>query len=509
MIRIPHWVLGSMMTAVFFGSAFAQPEELITLNFKGAEVASVLDVLARKGGVNIVVGPEVAGTISIQLENVTWEQALDAITRITGFAYEKEDNIVLVSTMDGLLARHEAEQALSRTEPVVTRVIELKYLDASDVQRFLEPQLSAQGRISVLVMTGQKGWQFGTAAGGGSSEQERARRDRENGRSKSIVMTDTPSTIERLEKVLADIDSMPKQILIRAQVMEVNNDLLRDLGVEFGTGSSSTGVSTRTGTQQSLDKISGQNDRSSFGGSALNQALNPSIFVPETSGLNAVNTGLDLVFRKLRGTQFEVLIRALEEDMDTNTLSAPHILTLSGQEARILIGEKFPILNTQVSGTTSTVTTTTLDYYQDIGIELFVVPQVAGKNHIDMIIHPVVSSRTSTVGTNQYPILDVREAETQVLVENGETIVIGGLLKDVTSRSRVGLPFLGKLPLLGVLFSRQTRDAEKVNLLIFITAHRVEPDGLTSEEALALQDRYQGFLKEKYAQRPPKEDAKR
>jgi len=507
MIRIQRWVLGIALTATFLGSASVQAEELITLNFRGAEVGSVLEVLAKKGNVNIVVGPEVAGTLTIQLEAVTWQQALDAITRITGFAYEKQDNVVLVSTMEGLLARHAAEQTLARTEPVVTRTIQLNYLDAVDVREFLEPQLSAQGQISVLEATGQKGWRFGTVTGGGATEADRTRRDRENARSKAIVITDTPSIIERLEKVLAEIDIMPKQILIRAQVMEVNNDLLRDMGVEFGTGSGSTGVTTRSSTQQSLDKVSGQNPRSTFGGSTLNQALSPSIFVPQTSGLTAANTGLDLVFRKLRGTQLEVLIRALEEDVDTNTLSAPHVLTLSGQEARIMIGEKFPILETQVSGTSTSVTTTTLGFYQDIGIELFVVPQIAGENHIDMIIHPVISSRTSTVGDNQYPVLDVREAETQVIVENGDTIVIGGLLKDVVSKSRVGLPFLGKIPLLGLLFSRQTQDSEKINLLIFITAHRVESGGLTSEEALLLQDKYQYFLKDKYAERPPKEDA--
>jgi len=172
------------------------------------------------------------------------------------------------------------------------------------------------------------------------------------------------------------------------------------------------------------------------------------------------------------------------------------VLTLSGQEARILIGEKYPILNTQVSGTTTTTTTTTLDYYQDIGIELFVVPQVSGDNHIDMIIHPVISARTSTVGTNAYPILDVREAETQVIVENGDTIVVGGLLKDVKSKSRIGLPFLGKLPFVGPLFSRHTTDVAKIDLLIFITAKLVPENGLSPEEAERLRTQYEQFFRE-------------
>lgn len=488
---------------------------LISLDFKEAEIQTVLQALARKAKVNIVAGKDVVGLVSIRLENVTWEQALDTIVKTYSYGYEKDENVILVTTLEELKTRRETMKELIDIEPVTTKVIQLKFLDAADVKKFLEPQLTAQGKISVLEMTGQKGWSFGTAEGGGSgNEKERERKAREKARSKAVVITDTPTTIDRLEKILNRIDIMPQQILIEARVMEVNRDLLRDIGVEFGTGSGSTNTSSsegfasstssRTFSQQSLDKVAGQADRSKIGGSVLNQFLTPSAFVPATSGLTAANTGLSLVLRKLRGTQVEMLVRALEEDVHTNTLSAPHILTLSGQEARILVGTKYPILETQVSGTSSSTTTTTLQYYQDIGIELFVVPQISGDRHIDMIVHPVVSSRTGTVGSNAYPILDVREAETQVVMEHGETIVIGGLLKDVKSKSRIGLPFLGKLPVIGVLFSRTTTDVAKVDLLIFITARIIEPGGLSPQEMDRLRSQYQQFLEEKIPPRASK-----
>lgn len=501
----------------------------VSLDFRQAEIRSVLQVLARKAGVNIVSTESVAGEISIRLENVTWEQALDAVVKTAGLAYDQQHNIILVSTVEELKARRQAEQELGAIESVTTRVLQLQYLDAVDVKNFLEPQLSPQGRISVLEMTGQKGWTFGTAsAGGGAGEPERAQR--EKARSKSVVITDTPSALDRLEEIVAAIDIRPKQILIESKVMEVNRDLLRDLGLEFGTGTGSTNTGStsgfvsgtgRTFSQQSLDKTdTGTGDRASFGGSTLNQFLSPSIFVPETTGLTAANAGLSLVFQKLRGTQFEVLLRALEEDVRSNTLSAPHVLTLSGQEAKILVGTKYPILKTQVSGSESTTTTTSLDYYQDIGIELFVVPQVSGEDHIDMIVHPVVSSFSSTVGSNAYPILDIREAETQIVMQSGETVVIGGLLKDVKAKSRVGLPFLGKLPILGPLFSRSTTDVEKIDLLIFITATIVEPGTLTPEEQARLRERYEAFLRDRLtsndeaapslpAQSPPPQSAER
>ncbi len=486
----------------------AAEEGLISLDFREADVQTVLQALSRKAKINIVTSTQVGGQVSIHLENVSWERALETIVSTTGLAYEKQENVIIVSTLEEMKTRREAVKALVEIEPVITKVVQLKYLDAADVKTFLEPQLTAQGKISVLELTGQKGWSFGAAEGGGSgSSEERSRRARDAARSKSVVITDTPTTLDRVEKILAKLDVLPQQILIETRVMEVNRDLLQDLGLEVGTGSSSTSLSSssgfvssslsRTFGQQSLDKIAGQNDAASFGGSALNQFLTPSVFVPKTTGLTALNTGLSLVLRKLRGTQLELVLHALEEDVRTNTLSAPHVVTLSGQEARILIGEKYPILNTQVSGTTSTTTTTTLDYYQDIGIELFVVPQVSGENHVDMIIHPVISARTGSVGTNAYPVLDVREAETQVILENGDTIVIGGLLKDVKSKSRVGLPFLGRLPFVGPLFSRATTDVAKVDLLIFITAKIIPVGGLSPQETERLQKQYEEFFREK------------
>lgn len=489
----------------------------ISLDFKEADIRTVLQALARKADVNIVAGTDVSGAVNVHLEEVTWEQALAVITKTYGYAYEKDGNVILVTTLEEMRQRRAQMRELQEMEPVTTRVIQLKFLEATDVRDFLEPQLSPQGRISVLEMTGQKGWKFGTVAagsGGGGVGDTRERRERENARSKAIMITDTPTTLERLERILAQIDVMPQQILIESRVMEVNRDLLRDLGLELGTGTSSTSVSSSSGFSSSTGgrtfsqvdlnaRPDPETADSSLGGSILNQFLTPSVFNPETTGLTAANTGLSVVFQKLRGTQAEILVRALEEDVRTNTLSAPHVLTLSGQEARLLIGEKFPILNTQVSGTSTSVTTTTLDYYQDIGIELFVVPQVSGERHIDMIIHPVVSIRTGSVGDNQYPILDVREAETQVIMEHGETIAIGGLLKDIHAKSRVGLPFLGKLPIVGPLFARSTTDVSKVDLLIFITAKIVKPNALSSEELLRLQQQYQTFLQEQRSRKPP------
>ncbi|MBI4228023.1 MAG: secretin and TonB N-terminal domain-containing protein [Candidatus Omnitrophica bacterium] len=499
------WLLGGLLLAASTAMGVEEDEPLqvaaaapsategqtpgtISLHVKDAEIRTVLEALGRKAGMNVVTTNDVAGVVTLHLDNVPWEQALDTIAKTSGFGYERDGTVYTVTGLDALKTRREKVRELVQIEPVTTRVIQLKYLDAADVKAFLEPQLTASGKISVLEMTGQKGWEFGTGTAGSSSAEEgRERQDREKARSKAIVITDTPSTIDRFEKVLSQIDVMPKQILIETRVMEVSRDVLRDINPAMVTGATA-GSSTLTMRNMPAAKQAGVSI-AEFAASQVSGSFTPSAFVPLTTGLSPSAAGAQLFFQRLIGTQVSALVQLLEEDVRTNTLSAPHILTLSGQEARIMVGTKYPILETQVSGTDTTTTTTTLSYYQDIGIELFVVPQVAGDRHIDMIIHPVISARTSTLGTNAYPILDVREAETQVVMADGDTIVIGGLLKDVKTKSNIGWPFLGKIPVLGLLFTRSTTDLTKIDLLIFITARIVASGAMTPEQLQDLQRR--------------------
>jgi type II secretory pathway component GspD/PulD (secretin) len=221
-------------------------------------------------------------------------------------------------------------------------------------------------------------------------------------------------------------------------------------------------------------------------------------------GTYPYKAGLEVLFKKITGDKFEIILHALEEDVNTNILSAPRVLTLDNQEAAILVGYHTPILSSTlaaptVAGQEATVTQT-LDYYQEIGIRLNVVPQVNEEGYINMLVHPSITSSTSSVqATNQvgsgaankvttsYPIIDVREAQTQVLIKDGETIVMGGLLKDVKGKETIGIPFLSKIPFLGVIFQRQTDDIQKVDLLIFITARIVKEGDFTPAEIAKLE----------------------
>jgi type II secretory pathway component GspD/PulD (secretin) len=205
------------------------------------------------------------------------------------------------------------------------------------------------------------------------------------------------------------------------------------------------------------------------------------------------------LFQKIGGSKLSVMLHALEEDAQTNTLSKPVILATNNQLASILIGTQFPIIQTQTSTESSYIVGGSLQQYMNIGIQLKVRPQICGPNdeYINLVVHPIVSSYSQTVKVTtqpttttkattlaEYPIIDTREAETQMVVKDGEAIVMGGLLKNVKKDENLGIPFLRKLPLLGRLFDRSTNNDSKVDLMIFITAKIVRPGEVLPQEIL-------------------------
>ena len=498
--------------------AVAEPEPLaagnVTFDFKEADIINVLKIISYKSGVNIVTTPDVIGNISVRLSDVPWEIALDVILKTYGFGSQRQGNVILVTKIENV-AKIAAE------EPLQVEIITLKFLDAQDAQKVIIPLLSPRGKISVLYTRGQKGWQFGTfkigrdsastgalakeAAGvikaetvsyeknaAGETVMKKAEFD-PSVKSKMLVITDTASTLDRIRNViLPKIDIKPRQVLVETKFIEVNRTKLIDLGLDWGLGSATNAqqpaINMPTGGAQAI------------GGHALGNVLGAAL-----TSSNPYAAGGEFVFQKLTGTQLEAVIHALESDVNTNTLSAPSVLTLDNQEASMLVGYNTPILQSTVAAGTDTTGATvmqTLDYYQEIGIRLNVVPQISEEGFINMIIHPSITSQsghvdaTSTVGGNEdtsikteYPIIDVREAQTQVLLKDGETIVIGGLLKDVKTKTKTGIPFLVNLPWIGPFFGRDEDNVEKIDLLIFITAKIINEQEYTPEELVKLQKR--------------------
>jgi type IV pilus assembly protein PilQ len=483
----------------------------VTLDFKEADIQNVLKIVSYKSGINIVSTPEVMGNVTVRMVDVPWETALDVILKTYGYSYQKQGNIILVTKMENMAKLQEGE-------PLQSEIFTLKYLDAQDAQKIIIPLLTPRGKISVLYARGQKGWTFGTfkigkdTAASAALEREKQESKPEtismgttatgelvsrkadfdaSVKSKILLITDTAPSLDRIRNIiLPAVDKKPRQVLIETRIMEVQKDRLKDIGVEWGKGTGSITTNTATGS------IVGRNKSS---------AITPNAFDPlegtsTIPGTYPYNTGLQFLFTKIGGTKMEVLLHALEEDNHTNLLSSPKILTLDNQEASILVGYHTPILTSSVTAgdaNTGPTQTQSLDYYQEIGIRLNVVPQISEEGYINMIIHPSVTSSTSNVtatnvagtgndaitSTVNYPIIDVREAQTQVFIKNNETIVIGGLLKDVKTKETIGIPFVMNIPWVGKFFTRETENVSKIDLLIFITAHIVEDGELSKDEA--------------------------
>jgi len=464
----------------------------INLNFKDADIRVVLESLAEKSGVNIVAAPEVTGLVSVKLSDVDWETALDVITQTYGYGYEWiNKEIVMVTTLENLAEKRKKEAEVSQQEALEIATYNLKYLDANDVKKAVEKQLTERGRITVLGIAPQKGWKSRGGMSGDFTKAERQAGART--RSKVLIITDTKSNVRDILAAIKAIDVQPKQVLIEARLMEVNEDTLKDLGVDWGTGNTvgKGPMGYKTGTKNKFG-ILGSTSRNS-----------PSVFGAKAglSGTWPFDSGLSLLYEKLTGTQFQILLHALEEDVNTNTLSAPRILTLDGQEAYIMVGERRPIIKSSIdSSQTSVGISKELDYYQNLGIELNVVPQVCNNESINLTIYPSVTSSSSnvtatsqigsTTSSDTYPIIDVRETQTQVLMKDGETIVLGGLLKNVKSEGVYKTPILGDIPLLGLLFQRKTHDIQKIDLIIFITAHIVKDGEFTPGQISRLQEKY-------------------
>lgn len=432
----------------------------VTINVIDASLNTVLDLFAQQTQKNVVIGPDVGGVsngVTLHLTNVQWSEALDVILKPYGFGYQKFGDTIVISRLDKMAQ-------LAAVEILESKVFNLKYLDASDVQEIIKGQLSPRGSISIASARGQTGWKFAAQGNRSSSESavmlgklERVSDDKDNlpnpSRSKTLIVTDIPRSLVRVAGVLADVDKMPQQVLVESRIMEVNNSLLKSIGFE-------------------LDPISlkltvgdvGQTGKSGTGGINSFNQLN------WNSALSASS-----------------IIDLLQTDGDTKVLSSPRVLTMNNQEATIIVGQKFPIVKTEIQNNTGSgnpTKTASLERYENSGIQLSVVPQICADGFISMIVHPSVANFIGYEYVNndngtllvRYPVIDTRETETQIMTKNGETIVIGGLLSDQKKETVRKIPVLGSLPLIGRLFRKEGVDNYTKNLLIFISATVVGED---------------------------------
>lgn len=434
--------------------ALALPESAapgnVTVDFKEADIQNVLRILAFKSGVNIVAGKDVTGVVTVRLADVPWEKALDVVLKTYGYAYDQDGNIIRVTTIENL-----------KKEDLSTEVFTLNYSQAAGIEKSIKDVLSDRGKIQ------------------------------SDTRSNTIIVTDMPTTLQRVRKVIERLDNITPQVVIEAKVIETTLGNSERLGINWSVKVGVTGSARPTtfpwparspvaksirnflpegrGTQTSAASVG----TSSTTTSTTVQDFPTADFAHEAS-FPVVDKG-QFVLGTLDFSQFQAVLELIQQRSDTKILSAPHVTTLNNQEAKVLVGEVIAIPTFERNATTGRMEITGYKD-RDLGVRLTVVPQINSEDEIVVNIHPQI---TTLLGYDELtpdikaPRFSTREAVTQVRIKTGQTIAIGGLIRENLVDSKTKVPLLGDLPLLDHFFSFKTKTVQKTDLLFFMTVNIV------------------------------------
>jgi Flp pilus assembly secretin CpaC len=425
-----------------------RPSGLYSIRVDDMPVGDAMEQLGRLLGFSVVWEDPPRGRTSANLARVTQQEAIAALLAPLGYSFELSGNVLRI----GFRARFQSQPR--------SRIYKLTFANPIHVKALLAPLLTRTGKIEVLgdvpvesraQETEQQRSAQGTAvvnaaglnrASAGTSGR-RAELTRGQPPSGTLLVTDTPAVLEQVAEMVKQLDHPVDMVEIETKLVEVALTGDVQLGIRWDANISANGASG-TVVRFPLSK-----------GHIEGQTLN-----------NAFTLGT------LSAQNFMIMLRALSQKNKLKVLSAPRVATLSHEPARILIGQRFPI-TVQQNNQQVNIQTTTLDYYQDVGIALTVTPRVTQKDLINLAIKPEVSTIASLVD-NRFPIIDTREAETRLILRSGHTAVIGGLLQDRVENDEQGLPGLASLPVVGRLFGLTRKQKKRVELLVCVTPRVME-----------------------------------
>lgn len=406
----------------------------ITMNYHDAEIPNVLRLLSAQNHVNIVAGNDVQGKVTVSLQNVSLREALNTILKANGYDYLVQGNVILVKKMDKNLPGE-----------MVTRVFHLKYVDANNLKQTLDPLKSKKGSVEVFETYFQKAKKKRQKPG----QPQQAAATVSQSHSSVLIVTDKPEKVTQISQIIAQLDVPVPQIMIESKLVEmapVNED---KLGIDWDKS-----INASLLWQQVLP-----------GGKA--QSYSAMVNDPRSGQWNLGH---------LSASEFNVVLDFLREHTDSKLISNPRITAMDNQEATISVGTTFPIpqINRGLAGQGDIVTFN----YKDVNIELRVTPHVSENRKIIMSVDPVIEEVTGevVVDVNRAPITSKRAVHTTVSVKDGETLVIGGMIKDNTTVTTNKVFLLGDIPLIGPFFRHQKKEKKQTDLMIFITPHIVEAE---------------------------------
>jgi len=429
--------------------------EKLSLNFQNVEVRAVLNVIADFTDLNIITSDTVSGNITLRLKEVPWDQALDIILKTRGLDMRRNGNVIWIAPRDELATREklalEAQQQINDLEQTRTESFQMNYQKASDVQKLLsDPQqrmLSKRGSAVV------------------------------DARTNTLFVQDTPSRLDEVRKLIAKIDVAVRQVMIEARIVEANDTFSRNLGVRFGYHDmgSPPGHGVMGSTQTRFDAGGGIADTGFHTGQTITAPdfINDSTSVNlPAAGLNSFSAGqFSFILFNSAMTQFLNLeISALEADGKGKVISSPRVLTADQVEAVIEQGTEIPYQQATSSGATSVS-------FRKANLSLKVKPQITPDGNIIMTldVNKDQPGTTTPAGVQ----INTKHVKTEVLVENGGTVVIGGIYEQSDRTDITQVPVLGELPFVGFLFKNRQTSTSKTELLVFITP-KIVNDRLTS-----------------------------
>ena len=404
--------------------------EKLSLNFQNVEVRAVLQVIADFTGLNIITSDTVGGSLTLRLKDVPWDQALDIILQAKGLSKRKSGNVVLIAPSDELATKEklalEASQQISELEALRTESFQLSYTKAADVQSLITNKdqniLSKRGRAT------------------------------SDGRTNTLFVNDTPTKLDEVRKLIAQLDVPVRQVMIEARIVIADDKFSRELGAKFGFIASANSNGRNYGVAPDL------NASAAVAGGSLTAPVIPNVNLPVAGAAGTI--GLSIL-NIANGNLVSLELSALETDGRGKVVSSPRIITADKRKATISQGTEIPYQTQSSSGGTTT-------QFKAAVLSLDVTPQITPDDKVIMDIE-IKKDSESGRSANGVPIIDVRNVRTQILVENGETAVLGGIFEQSTTTNVTKVPLLGDIPLIGNLFKRTQRSDNKTELLVFIT----------------------------------------
>ena len=401
----------------------------ISLDFQQADISNVLRLIAEVSGFNMVVGEGVKSKVTMKLVSVPWDQALDMILKMNGLGKIRQSNILWIDTLANIAKQQNeeasAKDAKIKAEELVDRVFYIRNLPAMELMTSLRQYLSPRGLM-----------QFSLG-------------------SNALIVRDTETKIGVMKQLVDGLDLEVPQVQIEARIVQADTTYSRSLGVQWGV--------------QNVNQLSGTgvaNFKSGVVGPFADQQSSFLVNLPATVGGLTSTPGVGFTIGKTDGALLDMRLSAGELLGLSKVIAAPKVTTLDKREAKISQGESIPFQTTSLQGTQTT--------FVDANLELNVTPQITSRDpkEVGKQIMMKVRATRNAVGARSNPAgpsIDRRETNTQVIIRDGETMVVGGVFIDTQNNSVAGIPYLSRVPVLGWLFKQKTESVAKQELLIFLT----------------------------------------